>query len=56
MQIPMVAPFCGTVTGGFLYDLFIYTGHSPINTAYIGLDRFLHPNRRTWSNTYSDHV
>lgn len=28
----MVAPFCGCLFGGFLYDVFIYTGpESPIN-------------------------
>ncbi|RDA94233.1 hypothetical protein CP533_0587 [Ophiocordyceps camponoti-saundersi (nom. inval.)] len=37
--IPMVAPFMGTLTGGALYDLFIYTGESPINMPWLGLDR-----------------
>lgn len=39
--IPMVAPFCGCVFGGFLYDLFLFTGESPINTPYLGLYRFI---------------
>ena len=36
----MVAPFFGTLTGGALYDFFIYTGESPINTPYLGFNRF----------------
>lgn len=36
-QIPMVAPFLGCAFGGFLYDVFIYTGPSPINTPWLGL-------------------
>ena len=40
--IPMVAPFCGTVFGGFLYDIFIYTGpESPINTPWWGFKSLL---------------
>ncbi|KHN96069.1 aquaglyceroporin [Metarhizium album ARSEF 1941] len=42
--IPMVAPFFGCLTGGFLYDLFIYTGESPINSPYFGFRRFLRPH------------
>ncbi|KAH6671704.1 aquaporin-like protein [Halenospora varia] len=35
--IPMVAPFCGCLFGGFLYDLFVYTGpESPVNTPWLG--------------------
>ncbi|PFH55551.1 hypothetical protein XA68_18072 [Ophiocordyceps unilateralis] len=41
--IPMVAPFLGTLTGGALYDLFIYTGESPINSPWLGLDRIFRP-------------
>ncbi|KAG9256772.1 MIP family channel protein [Emericellopsis atlantica] len=50
--IPMVAPFFGCTFGGFLYDVFIFTGESPINTPWMGLKRFTQPNRKTWSNTY----
>jgi len=50
--IPMVAPFCGCTFGGFLYDVFIFTGESPINTPWMGLKRFTQLNRKTWSNTY----
>lgn len=28
----MVAPFFGCVFGGWLYDLLLFTGESPINT------------------------
>jgi aquaglyceroporin related protein, other eukaryote len=40
-QVPMVAPFCGCTFGGFLYDLLLFTGESPINTPYLGLYRFI---------------
>ena len=39
--VPMVAPFCGCTFGGFLYDLFLFTGDSPINLPYMGLYRFI---------------
>ncbi|KAF7185583.1 Glycerol uptake/efflux facilitator protein [Pseudocercospora fuligena] len=41
--IPMVAPFCGCLFGGVLYDLCIYTGPSPINTPWFGLKELLKP-------------
>jgi aquaglyceroporin related protein len=41
--IPMVAPFLGCLFGGFLYDVFIYTGPSPINTPYMGLGKLFRP-------------
>jgi len=41
--IPMVAPFCGTLFGGILYDIFIFTGPSPINTPYFGLAKLFRP-------------
>ncbi|KAK5153545.1 hypothetical protein LTR04_006183 [Oleoguttula sp. CCFEE 6159] len=43
--IPMFAPFCGCAFGGFLYDLFIYTGPSPVNTPWLGLQRIAHPQK-----------
>lgn len=49
--IPMVAPFFGCTFGGFLYDVFIYTGESPINTPWMGLRRFMRPTKAEWSNT-----
>ncbi|CAK4034337.1 hypothetical protein AC579_1672 [Lecanosticta acicola] len=39
--VPMVAPFCGCTFGGFLYDVLLFTGKSPINTPYWGLYRFI---------------
>ncbi|KAF2178203.1 aquaporin [Zopfia rhizophila CBS 207.26] len=42
--IPMVAPFCGCTFGGFLYDLFIYTGRSPVNTPWMGLKHIFRPD------------
>lgn len=39
--VPMVAPFFGCAFGGFLYDLLLFTGESPINTPYLGLYRFI---------------
>jgi aquaglyceroporin related protein len=43
--IPMVAPFVGCLTGGILYDMFIYTGESPINTPWFGLAKLVNPKR-----------
>jgi aquaglyceroporin related protein, other eukaryote len=40
----MVIPFFGCMFGGLLYDLFIYTGPSPVNTPWLGLKRFLKPS------------
>lgn len=37
--IPMVAPFLGCLFGGWLYDVFIFTGDSPINTPWWGFKR-----------------
>jgi aquaglyceroporin related protein len=51
--VPMVAPFCGCTFGGFLYDTFLFTGESPINTPYLGLQRLIQPKRSVWSNTYN---
>jgi aquaglyceroporin related protein, other eukaryote len=51
--VPMVAPFFGCAFGGWLYDMFLFTGASPINTPYLGLQRLVQPRREVWSNTYS---
>jgi aquaglyceroporin related protein, other eukaryote len=41
----MVAPFMGCSFGGFLYDVFIYTGpDSPINTPWLGFKRLIRPD------------
>jgi aquaglyceroporin related protein len=42
----MIAPFFGCSLGGFLYDLFIYTGESPLNTPWMGMKRIIHPTRK----------
>lgn len=35
IQIPIVAPFVGTLTGGLMYDIFVHTGgRSPIRTPW----------------------
>ncbi|RAL66044.1 hypothetical protein DID88_005705 [Monilinia fructigena] len=39
--VPMVAPFFGCLFGGWLYDVFIFTGESPINTPWMGLKRLI---------------
>lgn len=52
-QIPMVAPFLGCLFGGFLYDVFIYTGESPVNTPYLGLKKLVHPGE-AW-RAYKEH-
>lgn len=51
LQIPMVAPFFGTAFGGFLYDVFLYTGNSPINSSMLGVPRLFRPRKNVWSNT-----
>ncbi|KAJ4334001.1 glycerol channel [Didymella glomerata] len=43
--IPMVAPFLGCAFGGFLYDVFIYTGPSPINTPWLGIKQLVLPRQ-----------
>ncbi|KAK1247685.1 hypothetical protein MKX07_000573 [Trichoderma sp. CBMAI-0711] len=54
--IPMVAPFLGCAFGGFLYDVFIFTGPSPINTPMLGLQRLMRPRRSVWSNTHQSTI
>ncbi|KAI0099424.1 aquaporin-like protein [Daldinia grandis] len=36
--IPVVVPFIATISGAVAYDLFIYTGDSPINSANLGFN------------------
>ncbi|KAF2170213.1 hypothetical protein M409DRAFT_64544 [Zasmidium cellare ATCC 36951] len=43
--IPMVAPFPGCLFGGILYDLFIFTGQSPINQPWFGLGQLVNPRK-----------
>jgi len=35
--IPMVSPFLGCAFGAAMYDIFIFTGPSPVNTPWMGL-------------------
>lgn len=50
----MVAPFLGCIFGGFLYDAFLYTGDSPINSPWMGLRRLGSPQQ--FSNTRARNV
>lgn len=44
--IPIVVPFFGCTFGGFLYDVFIYTGpESPINSPYLGIPYLFRPDQ-----------
>lgn len=43
--IPMVSPFLGCLAGGITYDLFLYTGPSPINTPWFGLADVFNPKQ-----------
>ncbi|KAJ5495708.1 Aquaporin-3 [Penicillium diatomitis] len=45
--VPMIAPFFGCAFGGWLYDVFLYTGfQSPVNTPWLGLKRLWCFSRR----------
>jgi hypothetical protein len=35
----------GCAFGGFLYDVFIYTGPSPINTPWLGIKQLVLPRQ-----------
>lgn len=52
--VPMIAPFFGCTFGGWLYDMFMWTGESPVNTEAAGLARLVKPSRKVWSNTYEE--
>jgi len=43
--VPMICPFIGCTFGGFLYDVLIYTGKSPINTPWLGIKALVHPDK-----------
>ncbi|KAK5133629.1 hypothetical protein LTR08_007577 [Meristemomyces frigidus] len=43
--IPAFVPFAGCLFGGIVYDVFIYTGPSPINTPWFGLRELVKPRR-----------
>jgi len=42
--MPLILPFVGAIFGGFLYDLLVFTGPSPINTPYLGLRKVFRPD------------
>ncbi|EDN03338.1 hypothetical protein HCAG_01203 [Histoplasma mississippiense (nom. inval.)] len=55
-SVPIVAPFVGCTLGGFLYDVLLYTGESPINTPWMGFDRLLRPTPEHLSSSITyDH-
>ncbi|GAB7339942.1 hypothetical protein MBLNU457_6461t1 [Dothideomycetes sp. NU457] len=39
--VPMVAPFFGCTFGGFLYDVLIFTGESPLNEEWWGIPKWI---------------
>jgi len=47
--IPIVAPFLGCASGGWLFDVFLNDEESPINSPYMGLGRLF--GRVTGSRT-----
>ncbi|KAN0096895.1 aquaglyceroporin like protein [Hyaloscypha variabilis] len=54
--VPVVAPLLGCALGGWLYDMFLFTGDSPINTEFAGLARLVRWNTATWSNKNNSQV
>jgi len=44
--VPMVCPFIGCTFGGFLYDMLLYTGKSPINTEWLGFKALVRPDKK----------
>jgi len=43
----MVCPFIGGTFGGFLYDVLMYSGRSPINTPWFGIKALLKPDKES---------
>lgn len=52
--VPVVAPMLGAVAGGWCYDVFLFTGVSPVNEEGMGLKRLMRPKRDVWSNTQQE--
>jgi len=52
--VPMVAPFCGCLLGGWLYDVFIFTGESAVNTPWMGLEQVIRPLLEKWSSSHKN--
>ncbi|KAF2670091.1 aquaporin [Microthyrium microscopicum] len=46
--VPIIAPLIGGSFGALMYDIFIYTGESPINTPWFGLRK---PKQTGWSSS-----
>lgn len=46
----MVCPFIGGAFGGFLYDVLMYTGKSPINTPWLGIKSLVKPDKEKLKN------
>ncbi|KAF2723344.1 aquaporin-like protein, partial [Polychaeton citri CBS 116435] len=42
--IPVIMPIVGSCFGAWLYDVFVFTGASPVNTPYLGLSKFAKPS------------
>jgi aquaglyceroporin related protein len=44
----MIAPFLGCTFGGWIYDVFLYTGlDSPVNTPWMGFNRIFGFTKQT---------
>lgn len=54
IRIPMVIPFLGCLFGGTLYDLFIYTGPSPLNAHKFGVAGWRHEDWHVEENLDMD--
>ncbi|KAH8807641.1 putative aquaglyceroporin [Xylogone sp. PMI_703] len=39
--VPIIVPFVGCVSGGWIYDMFLYTGKSPANVPWLVLKRII---------------
>ena len=53
--VPMIAPFFGCCFGGFLYDLLLFAGESPINEPYFGIGRYIPAKRQHHINDGTPH-
>ncbi|KAK5109079.1 hypothetical protein LTR62_007535 [Meristemomyces frigidus] len=42
--IPVIVPLIGACFGAFCYDVLIFTGSSPVNTPYMGLNKLVSPS------------
>jgi len=51
----MVSPFFGCLFGGFLYDMLLFTGESPMNEPYWGLYRIIPGMRHAYDGVEWKH-